>query len=80
MGADVEVRPLLFKMISEYIEPETMVKTKVGGIKAMIVEIRINLSNVPRYLLSYFSGGIQQEILMYEKEFDLIDNDKQDAG
>lgn len=60
-------------MIDEYILPTTMVKTKVAGIVAMIVEIKIDLSNVPQYGLSYFAGGVQQFIYMYEQEFEVID-------
>lgn len=60
-------------MLSEYILPTTMVKTKVGGIVAMIIEVRIDLSNIPKYGLSYFSGGVQQYVLMYEAEFEVID-------
>ena len=60
-------------MISEYIIPTAMVKTKVGGITAMIIEVRIDLSNIPKYGLSYFSGGVQQFVLMYEEEFEILD-------
>lgn len=60
-------------MISEYVLPTTMVKTKVGGITAMIIEVRIDLSNIPKYGLSYFSGGVQQFVLMYEEEFEILD-------
>ena len=39
----------------------------------MIIEVRIDLSNIPKYGLSYFSGGVQQFVLMYEEEFEILD-------
>lgn len=67
-------------MINEYVEPGTMIKSKVGGIKGMIVEILIDFSNIPRYKILYFSNGVDCEVVMHEQQFDIEEDEKKKAG
>ena len=58
----------------------TTVKTKINDIKAMIGAIKITFDLI-EYQLTYFDANLtMQTIWMHEKEFDIIEFEKQTIG